>query len=73
MRPGWPPPESLPARGTALPNGNALAELAVFLQGAVREALLVAHLDARQVEHAVLHGAGDALALADMVRWIEGR
>jgi hypothetical protein len=30
----------------------------------VREPLLVAHLHARQVEHAVLHGAGDALALA---------
>ena len=30
----------------------------------MREALLIAHLHARKVQNAVLHGAGDALALA---------
>ncbi len=44
MRPGWPPPESLPARGVASPERDALAELAVFAERAVREALLVAQL-----------------------------
>src|SRR5207302_3174907 len=34
---------------------NALAELAVFLQRAMGEALLVAQFYAREVEHAVLH------------------
>src|SRR4051812_50064330 len=48
---------------------NALAILAVFLQRPVREALLVAQLHARQVEHAVLHRGGDLLALAGD-RWL---
>ncbi len=34
---------------------DALAELGVFLERAVREALLVAQLDAAEVQHAVLH------------------
>jgi hypothetical protein len=34
------------------------------LSGPCGEALLVAQLDARQVEHAVLHRGGDLLALA---------
>ena len=38
--------------------------LAVFLERAVGEALLVAQFDARQVQHAVLHRGGDALTLA---------
>ena len=36
---------------------DALAELRVFLQRPVREALLVAQLDAAEIEHAVLHRA----------------
>src|SRR5882757_188858 len=43
---------------------NAFAVLAVFLQGTMGEALLVAQLDAREVEHAVLHRGRDFLALA---------
>ena len=43
---------------------NAFAELAVFLQRAMGEALLVAQFDAREIEHAVLHRGGDLLALA---------
>jgi hypothetical protein len=46
----------LPARGTASPN-VPFAVLAVFFSGTVREALLVAQLDAAEVEHAVLHRA----------------
>src|SRR5262245_16740718 len=44
--------------------GNAFSVLAVLGERPVREALLIAHLHARQVEHAVLHGAGDALSTA---------
>src|SRR5207249_2320407 len=43
---------------------NALAELAVFLQRAMGEALLVAQFYAREVEHAVLHRRSDLLATA---------
>src|SRR6202011_858193 len=43
---------------------NACAVLAVFLERAVGEALLVAQLDAGKVQHAVLHRRGDLLALA---------
>src|SRR5262245_16239887 len=43
---------------------HAFAELAVLLERAVAEALLVAHLDAAEIEHAVLHRGRDALALA---------
>src|SRR3984885_5307052 len=43
---------------------NAFAELAVFPERAVGEALLIAHLDAGEVEHAVLHRGGDLLSLA---------
>src|SRR6185312_3367856 len=43
---------------------NAFAELAVFLQRAMGEPLLIAHLDACEIEHAVLHGRGDLLSLA---------
>jgi len=45
---------------------NAFAILAVFLERAVGEALLVAQFHSRQVEHAVLHRDGDALAAARM-------
>ena len=63
----------MPARGTALPNGNAFAELAEFLERTVLQALLVAQLDAGQVEHAVLHRAEHALAAAGSVALIERR
>src|SRR5215510_1055011 len=43
---------------------DAFAVLAVFGKRAVRQALLIAHLDPRQIEHAILHGAGDTLTLA---------
>src|SRR5471030_265432 len=43
---------------------NAFAELAVFPQRTVREPLLVAQFDARQIQDAVLHGRGDLLAPA---------
>src|SRR5262245_53380119 len=43
---------------------NAFTELAVLLQRTMVEPLLVAQFDAREVEDAVLHGGGDALALA---------
>src|SRR5262245_37861836 len=43
---------------------HAFAELAVLLERAVAESLLVAHLDAAEVEHAVLHRGRDALTLA---------
>ncbi len=43
---------------------NPLAELAVLLERAVSESLLIAQLDARKVQHAVLHRGGDLLALA---------
>src|SRR5258706_9302683 len=42
---------------------NPLAILAVLLERAMSETLLIAQLDARQVEHAVLHGGGDLLPL----------
>src|ERR671937_2954105 len=41
---------------------NAFAVLAVLGERAVRQALLIAQFDAREVEHAVLHGAEHALA-----------
>src|SRR4029079_6412920 len=43
---------------------NAFAVLAVFLQGSVGEALLVAQFDAREVQDAVLHRRRHLLALA---------
>src|SRR5262249_44754998 len=43
---------------------NALAVLAVFGQRTVSEPLLIAQLDAREVEHAVLHGAEHLLPAA---------
>src|SRR5262249_13777493 len=50
---------------------HAFAELTVFLERTMGEALLVAQLDAAQVEHAVLHRGGDALALAAMGALVE--
>src|SRR5580692_4134101 len=50
---------------------NAFAKLAVFLEGTMGETLLVAQLDARQIEHTVLHRGGDALPLAGMGALIE--
>src|SRR5205814_1080657 len=46
---------------------------AVFRERPMLEALLVAHLDAGEVQHAVLHGAADALALAAHGAVIERR
>src|SRR5258708_38074708 len=43
---------------------NAFAELAVLLERTMGEALLVAQLDAGKIQHTVLHGSGDLLALA---------
>src|SRR5580692_11025914 len=50
---------------------NAFAELAVFLERAVLEALLVAQFDSREIEHAVLHRGGDLLAPAGMGALVE--
>src|SRR5882762_9595447 len=43
---------------------NPLAILAVLRERAMRETLLIAQLDAREVQHAVLHRGGDLLPLA---------
>src|SRR6266849_6468828 len=43
---------------------NSFAELAVFRERTVGEALLVAQFDAREIEDAILHGSGDLLTLA---------
>ena len=51
--------------------GDALAVLAVFGEGTVGEPLLVAQLDARQIEDAILHGAGDLLADAGGLALVE--
>src|SRR5262245_9740445 len=56
-----------------IPEGNAFPVLAVLGERSVREALLIAHLHACQVEHAVLHGTGDALSAASRGAMIEGR
>src|SRR4029077_7085664 len=50
---------------------DALAMLAVFGERAVGEALLVAQFHAREVEHAVLHGAEHLLAAAGAQALIE--
>src|SRR3984893_5158907 len=52
---------------------NALAVLAVFGERTVGKALLVAQLDAGEVEHAILHGAQHALAAAGAHALIERR
>src|SRR5450759_1800872 len=52
---------------------NALAVLAVFGERAFRDALLVAQLNARKIEHAVLHGAEHLLAAAGAVALIKRR
>src|SRR5579862_2471143 len=43
---------------------NTFAVLAVFLERTVGEALLIAELHAREIEHTVLHGAEHSLAAA---------
>src|SRR3546814_141294 len=53
--------------GHRVAEGNALAVLAVFLQRAVLQALLVAQLHAAEVQHAVLHGRHHALAAARLL------
>src|SRR5664279_3620861 len=53
--------------------GNALAVLAVFGERAFFDALLVAQFHAREVEHAVLHGAEHLLAAAGAVALIKRR
>src|SRR5665213_2741333 len=58
-------------RGVA--EGNALAVLAVFGERAGLEPLLVAQLDAAQIEHAVLHCHIDFLAAAGAGALIERR
>ena len=50
---------------------DALAELRVFLQRPVGEALLVAQLDAAEVQHAVLHRRQHALAAAGALALVE--
>ena len=50
---------------------NALAVLAVLDQRPVLEPLLVAQLDAREIEHAVLHRREHALAAAGAVALVE--
>ena len=52
---------------------DALAVLAVFRERSMLEALLVAHLHAGEVQHAVLHRAGNTLALARHAAMIERR
>src|SRR6185295_11245885 len=52
---------------------DAFAVLAVFLQRAMREALLVAQLDAREIQHAVLHRAEHFLPAAGADTLIERR
>src|SRR4029077_1623973 len=51
---------------------DALAVLAVLGERAVLEPLLVAQLDAREVEHAVLHGAQHLLAAAGALALDQG-
>ena len=48
---------------------DAFAELAVFLQGPMREPLLIAQLDAAKVQHAVLHRAVTFWPRPDFSRW----
>src|SRR5258705_10352695 len=43
---------------------NPFAILAVLLERAMGEALLIAQLDTGEVQHTVLHGGGDLLSLA---------
>src|SRR5450631_3630317 len=50
---------------------NSLTELAVLLERAMREALLVAQFYAREVQDAVLHRGGDLLAAAGLRALIE--
>ena len=66
--PGWPPPESLPARGT-------VAELLVrvFGQRPASDALLVAHLDPAQIHHRIDHRDLDPLALAGAIALAQRR
>ena len=71
IQPGWPPPESLPARGVASPNGMPSPNWLYSLSGPCLEALLVAQFDAAEIEHAVLHGAEHLLAAAGAVALIE--
>src|SRR5947209_16660187 len=49
-----------------IPEGNAFAVLAVFLERAMGEALLVAQLDPGEVEHTILHRGGNALSPAGL-------
>src|SRR5262249_51616452 len=50
---------------------NTLPVLAVFCKGSMLEPLLVAQLDAGEIEHTVLHGAEHALAAAGAITLIE--
>src|SRR5262244_2361011 len=61
----------VPGARHRLSERNAFAVLAVFGQRSVRQALLIAQLDAREVEHAVLHGAEHALPAAGADALIE--
>src|SRR5262245_32812325 len=54
-----------------LPERNALAELAVFIERTMLDTLLIAKLDPAQVEHAVLHGCEHALAAPGAIALIE--
>src|SRR2546430_1419290 len=70
-------PAGLAAAGVVASTRHRLAErdafavLAVFGQRSVRQTLLVAQLDAGEVEHAVLHGAEHALPAAGADALIE--
>src|SRR4029453_14507642 len=52
---------------------DVLAVLAVLRERSMLEALVVAHLHAREVQYAVLHGTGDALTLAGHAAMIKSR
>ena len=71
MRPGWPPPESFPARGVAAPNGMPSPCWLYSVSGPSGEPLLVAQLDPREVQDTVLHRRRDLLAASGTLALVE--
>src|SRR4029453_6909501 len=63
----------VPGARHGLSERNVFAKLAVFLERAVLQALLIAQPDTRQVEHTILHGAQHALAASGAVALVERR
>src|SRR5439155_23395705 len=61
---GLTPPGIVPGAPHRVAERNAFAILAVFLQRAVGEALLIAQFYAREVQNSVLHCRRNLLALA---------